>query len=121
MTFFNKLKQEITGSWMGLHLFLGIAIVSLFLHGLINQPVLCKSISEILVAVLLGFCIGNAFPLRKELSVGAKFALQRLLRLGIILLSLRRLGLKPLLVGTWVVLLMTVLSLVLNLYSPLGA
>jgi uncharacterized membrane protein YadS len=37
------------------------------------------------------------------------------------LASLRRLGLKPLLVGTCVALLLAVLSLVLILYSPLGA
>lgn len=53
MTFFNELKKESTAGWMGLHLVLGVAIVSRFLHGLIDQPVLSKSISEILVAVLL--------------------------------------------------------------------
>jgi len=89
MTFFTELKKEITSGWMGLHLVLGIALVSRFLHGLIDQPVLSKSISEILVAVLLGLYVGNAFPLSKQIRAGAKFALQRLLRLGIILLGLR--------------------------------
>jgi len=89
MTFLTELKKEITGGWMGLHLVLGIAIVSRFLHGLIDQPVLSKSISEILVAVLLGLYVGNVFPLSNEIRAGAKFALQRLLRLGIILLGLR--------------------------------
>ncbi len=86
---FSELKQELTSGWVGLHLVLGIATVSRFLHGLIDQPVLSKSISEILVAVLLGLYIGNAFPLSQEIRAGAKFALQRLLRLGIILLGLR--------------------------------
>ena len=89
MTFFTELKKETTSGWVGLHLVLGIALVSRFLHGLIDQPVLSKSISEILVAVLLGLYVGNAFPLNKEIRAGAKFALQRLLRLGIILLGLR--------------------------------
>jgi uncharacterized integral membrane protein (TIGR00698 family) len=89
MTFFHELKKEITGGWMGLHLVLGIAIVSRYLHGLIEQPILSKSISEILIAILLGLYVGNAFPLSKEIRAGAKFALQRLLRLGIILLGLR--------------------------------
>lgn len=89
MSLFKQLKQELTSSWAGLHLVLGIAIASRFLHEQITQPVLSKSVSEILVAVLLGLYIGNAFPLGKELRAGAKFALQRLLRLGIILLGLR--------------------------------
>lgn len=37
------------------------------------------------------------------------------------LASLRRLGLKPLLVGTSVAVLLAILSLTLILYSPLGA
>ena len=74
---------------MGLLLVLGVALLSRFLHGLIQQPVFSKSISDILVAVLLGLYIGNTFPLGRELRAGATFALQRLLRLGIILLGLR--------------------------------
>ena len=89
MTFFKELKKEIISGWIGLHLVLGIAIVSRFIHAQINQPVLSKSISEILIAILIGLYIGNAFPLNKEIRAGAKFALQRLLRLGIILLGLR--------------------------------
>jgi uncharacterized integral membrane protein (TIGR00698 family) len=89
MTFLRQLKQELSDGWMGIHLVLGVALLSRFLHGLITQPLLSKSISEILVAVLLGVYISNAFPLGKEIRAGAKFALQRLLRLGIILLGLR--------------------------------
>ena len=89
MAFIRQIKQELSKSWMGLHLVLGVALLSRFLHGSINHPLLSKFISEILVAVLLGLYIGNAFPLSKEIQDGAKFALQRLLRLGIILLGLR--------------------------------
>ncbi len=59
------------------------------MHGLIHHSLLNKSISEILIAVLLGLLLGNLFSLRPELRAGAKFALHRLLRLGIILLGLR--------------------------------
>jgi uncharacterized membrane protein YadS len=89
MNFLYQTKQELTDSWMGLHLVLGVALLSRFLHGLIQHPLFSKSISEILVFVLLGLYIGNAFPLGMELRGGAKFALQRLLRFGIILHGLR--------------------------------
>jgi len=89
MTFFNDIKREISEGWAGLHLVFGLALLSRFLHGAIEQPLLSKSISEILVAVLLGLYIGNIFPFGREIRVGAKFALNRLLRLGIILLGLR--------------------------------
>jgi len=85
----SELKQELTSGWKGLLLVLGLALLSRFLHGFITQPVLSKSISEILIAVLLGLLVGNLFPLGQEFRAGAKFALNRLLRLGIILLGLR--------------------------------
>ena len=89
MTLFAQLKKEITNGWAGLHLVLGITIISRFLHGMIHQPVLNKSISEILIAILIGLYVGNTFSLSQEIRAGAKFALQKLLRLGIILLGLR--------------------------------
>jgi uncharacterized integral membrane protein (TIGR00698 family) len=89
MTFYRQIRQELDGGWAGLHLVLGIALASRFLHGMIAESALGRSISEILVAVLLGLYIGNAFPLGRELRAGARFALQRLLRLGIVLLGLR--------------------------------
>ena len=89
MTLLQQIKQELTDGWVGLFLVLGIALLSRFLHGLIQQPLFSKSISEILVAVLLGLYIGNAFPLGRGFRAGARFALQRLLRFGIILLGLR--------------------------------
>jgi uncharacterized integral membrane protein (TIGR00698 family) len=46
-------------------------------------------ISEVLVAVLLGIVIANVWPLPKETSTGLRFAVQRVLRLGIILIGAR--------------------------------
>ena len=89
MTILQQIKQELTDGWLGILLVLGIALLSRFLHGLIQQPLFSKSISEILVAVLLGLFIGNAFPLGRGFRAGARFVLQRLLRFGIILLGLR--------------------------------
>lgn len=89
MNLFNEIKIELSESWMGLHMVFGVAVVSRFLHNSITNPLLNKTISEILIAVLLGLYLGNVFPLSRELRAGARFALQRLLRLGIILLGLR--------------------------------
>lgn len=85
----SSLKQELRSSWPGLLLVLALALFSRFLHGFISQPVLSKSISEILIAVLLGLLVGNLVRLNESLRAGARFALNRLLRLGIILLGLR--------------------------------
>lgn len=85
----SSLKKELLASWPGLLLVLALALFSRFLHGFISQPVLSKSISEILIAVLLGLLVGNLFRLNASIRAGAKFALHRLLRLGIILLGLR--------------------------------
>ncbi|GAB4493949.1 MAG: YeiH family protein [Anaerolineales bacterium] len=84
-----SLSRELTSSWPGLLLVLALALFSRFLHGFISQPILSKSISEILIAVLLGLLVGNLFRLNAAMRAGAKFALHRLLRLGIILLGLR--------------------------------
>ncbi len=84
-----SLSRELTSSWPGLLLVLALALFSRFLHGFISQPILSKSISEILIAVLLGLLVGNLFRLNAAMRAGAKFALQRLLRFGIILLGLR--------------------------------
>lgn len=85
----SELKQELISGWPGLLLVLALALFSRFLHGFISQPVLSKSISEILIAVMLGLLVGNLFRLNASIRAGAKFALNRLLRLGIILLGLR--------------------------------
>lgn len=48
-----------------------------------------STISEVLVAVLLGILVANALPLPAAVSPGVRFAVQRVLRLGIILLGAR--------------------------------
>lgn len=85
----SSLKRELISSWPGLLLVLALALFSRTLHGFIAEPVWSKSISEILIAVLLGLLVGNLLRLNESLRAGAKFALHRLLRLGIILLGLR--------------------------------
>jgi len=50
---------------------------------------LIPGLSEILVAVLLGIVVANAVPLRGSCAPGIRLALQRLLRIGIVLLGAR--------------------------------
>lgn len=85
----HTLRGELDQSWAGLHLVLGVAIASRFLHGLIANPTLSKSISEILVAVLLGLYLRNWVGLGERTRAGVKFSIQRVLRFGIVLLGLR--------------------------------
>jgi uncharacterized integral membrane protein (TIGR00698 family) len=85
----QSLRDELNQAWSGLVLVLGVAIASRFTHGLISHPTLSKSISEILVAVLLGLILRNWLGLGARTKAGVKFAIQRILRLGIILLGLR--------------------------------
>ncbi len=86
---FQPLQRELQQSWTGLHLVLGVAIASRFIHGLIPNATLSKSISEILVAVLLGLYLRNSIGLGERVKDGVKFSIQRILRFGIILLGLR--------------------------------
>jgi uncharacterized integral membrane protein (TIGR00698 family) len=46
-------------------------------------------VSEILVAVLVGIVVANALPLPAAIAPGVRFAVQRVLRLGIVLLGAR--------------------------------
>lgn len=87
--FWQTLHHELRQARVGLHLVLGVALVARFLHGLIPGPTLNKSISEILVAVSLGLYLRNWVKLGDRAKPGVKFAIQRLLRFGIILLGLR--------------------------------
>lgn len=66
-----------------------IALASRFIHGAIPNAMVTRTISEILIALLLGLLIRNAMRLPAQIELGAKFALTRVLRLGIILLGLR--------------------------------
>jgi uncharacterized integral membrane protein (TIGR00698 family) len=85
----KKIGRELGPAWPGLHMAVGVAIAARFFHGWITSPVLNKTISEILIAVLLGLYLRNALGLGSRLEPGIKFAIQRILRLGIILLGLR--------------------------------
>jgi len=57
--FWQDLSNELKLGWVGLILVLGVSIASRFIHGLISNPTLNKSISEILIAVLLGLYMRN--------------------------------------------------------------
>lgn len=85
----NKIGLEIGPAFAGLNLVLGVAIVARALQSLIPGPTLNKAISEILVAVVLGLYIRNTIGVSPRLEPGIKFAVNRILRLGIILLGLR--------------------------------
>ena len=73
----------------GLHLVIAVAVVARFLHGLIPNPTLARGVSEVFLAVLLGLYVRNVIRFSKRFEPGVKFGLQRILRLGIILLGLR--------------------------------
>jgi len=87
--FWQDLSNELKLGWVGLILVLGVSIASRFIHGLISNPTLNKSISEILIAVLLGLYLRNWIGLGERTKAGIKFSIQRVLRFGIILLGLR--------------------------------
>lgn len=85
----KKIGLEIKPAWVGLNVVVGVAIISRFFHSLIADPTLNKTISEILLAVLFGLYLRNWVGLGSRMQAGIKFAIQRVLRLGIILLGLR--------------------------------
>lgn len=85
----KKIWQEFLDGRVGLHLVLAVAIVARFLHGLIQQPLLQKSISQILLAVIIGLYIRNWIGVSERSRAGVRFAIRRLLRFGIVLLGLR--------------------------------
>jgi uncharacterized integral membrane protein (TIGR00698 family) len=85
----KKIRGEIHPALPGLILAAVVALAARLLHGLIPSPSLSRAISEVFIAVLLGLVVRNSFQLGREYDAGIKFALQRILRLGIILLGLR--------------------------------
>ena len=85
----KKIGQELGPAFAGLNLVFGVAIVARFLQGLLPGPTLNKAISEVLIAVVVGLYIRNALGVSSRFEPGVKFSLQRILRLGIILLGLR--------------------------------
>ena len=85
----NSIKKDLGQIWLGVHLVLGVALVSRFTHGLLPEGVVSKSISEILIAVLLGLYLRALIGKQEALSPGIQFSMSRVLRFGIILLGLR--------------------------------
>lgn len=85
----KKIGREFGPAFPGLHLVIAVAVVARFLHGLIPNPTLARGVSEVFLAVLLGLYVRNAIRFSKRFEPGVKFGLQRILRLGIILLGLR--------------------------------
>lgn len=85
----DSIKEDVNQIWLGLHLALGVALISRFIHGLLPAGVLSKSISEILIAVLLGLYLRALIGKQEALSPGIRFSMSRILRFGIILLGLR--------------------------------
>jgi len=55
----------------------------------LGSTALLPGVSEILLAVLLGIVVANAVPLRGGYAPGIRFAVQRVLRIGIVLLGAR--------------------------------
>jgi uncharacterized integral membrane protein (TIGR00698 family) len=85
----NKIRREIGPALPGLHLVIAVAVVARYLHSLVPNPMLARAISEIFIAVILGLYIRNVIGYSARFEPGVKFGLQRILRLGIILLGLR--------------------------------
>jgi len=72
----------------GLILASGVAVAARLIHQLIPGA-MNKVISDIVIAIVLGLFIRNAVGVSRRFEPGIKFALVRVLRLGIILLGLR--------------------------------
>ncbi len=89
ITSWKKLARRWSLILPGLFLAIGVAVVTRLLHKLIPGQLLSKAISDVLLAVLLGLFIRNTIGVSASFEEGIKFALERVLRLGIILLGLR--------------------------------
>lgn len=116
----KKISGELGSAFLGLSLAIAVAIIARFVHGMIPGT-LNVAISEILVAIVLGLCIRNAFGVSAEFEPGIKFALHRVLRLGIILLGLR-LSLQDVVLigGSALLLIVTCITVVLLLAYAMG-
>jgi uncharacterized integral membrane protein (TIGR00698 family) len=86
---FKDFWQAVQAAWPGLNLVLGVAIVSRFLHGLLDGTLVGRVVSEILIAILLGLYIRALIGQSPKLAPGIAFSMKQILRLGIILLGLR--------------------------------
>jgi len=85
---FTKLHTIIPG----LLVVIALALVSMWLSNLIGKDLMGfekSPISAVMICLILGLIIRNVFKLPSFLSVGFKFSVKKLLRLGIILLGIR--------------------------------
>ena len=85
----KKVGSEIGPAFPGLVVVIIVAIVSRLLFNLMPWDVLKKTLSEVLIAIIVGLLIRNLASIPKTCEPGIKFALQRVLRFAIILLGLR--------------------------------
>ena len=85
----KRILHELRPALPGLCLVFGVAATSRVLHGLIPDATLQKAVSEVLIAIGLGLLIRNTVGVPPRCEPGIKFAIQRVLRFGIILLGLR--------------------------------
>lgn len=85
----RRIRAELRPALPGLYLVVAVAVVARYLHDLIPSPGMARAVSEVFIAVLLGLHVRNAIRLSTRFAAGIRFALQRVLRLGIILLGLR--------------------------------
>ena len=89
VTEWKKIGSELRPALPGLYLAVGVAVAARYIHGLIPNAAIARAVSEVFIAVLLGLHIRSAIHFSPRCDPGVKFALQRVLRLGIILLGLR--------------------------------
>jgi uncharacterized integral membrane protein (TIGR00698 family) len=80
---------ELKAAAPGLGLAVGVALAARGLHTLLPGEELGRIVSEVLLAVLLGLLVRNVLRPGSWPLAGVRFAIQRVLRLGIILLGLR--------------------------------
>jgi uncharacterized integral membrane protein (TIGR00698 family) len=85
----RRIGAELRPAMPGLYVVVAVAIVSRYLHDLIPAPGMARAVSEVFIAVLIGLHLRNALHLGPRFDPGIRFALQKILRFGIILLGLR--------------------------------
>jgi uncharacterized integral membrane protein (TIGR00698 family) len=116
----KQFTQNINAAWLGLHLVLGVAIVSRFLHGLLAGTILKSLVSEILIAILLGLYIRSMIGHHPKLAPGIAFSMKNILRFGIILLGLR-LSLQDIVATGWMGLGLIAICMTVTLCLAWGA
>ncbi len=88
----RKPRQRWMQLWPGLLMAVLVAVVSIWLSELIGVGWMGfekSPISSVMMAIVTGLFISNVFALPAQLKPGLKFAVKKLLRVGIILLGIR--------------------------------